>query len=250
MRFYKSIILLILGLSACVSTQSGMPINYDFTPVLIHLDSEKQNDSIGFNLATAIPELLYPRILTGNLAIWTDSKKRSVQGPQRIIVLEKIATRPFVRNKDLFVHQYWQVFKRRFDSGVQGFTFTGETAYGSHINYGYIDAPDVISLLKREYIPNNMNGSSKITYWEALHSMKYDFNLVQFGKNNFKSNAKASSMIKYQAMYDPKIRREFEELNTDKYITYSITAPDRTTNTENEQVFKTLSYYINQNRLF
>lgn len=93
-----------------------------------------------------------------------------------------------------------------------------------------------------------MNCSSKITYWEALHSMKYDFNLVQFGKNNFKSNAKASSMIKYQAMYDPKIRREFEELNTDKYITYSITAPDRTTNTENKQVFKTLSYYINQNK--
>ena len=58
MRFYKSIILLILGLSACVYNQSGMPKNYDFTPVMIHLDSEKQNDSIGFNLATAIPELL------------------------------------------------------------------------------------------------------------------------------------------------------------------------------------------------
>lgn len=250
MRLYRFIVILCCGLlTACISTRpASLPNSYDVTPVLLHAASAKQADSIGFNIVRSLSELFYPRILTGDLPLWENSDKKIIVGPQQMLKMEKGSISPFVSGTDLFVHEYWQLFKRNFDFTVQGFTFTGKDKSGGTINYGYIDGPDVISLLKSEYIPTNVNGPAKLTYWNALHSNTFGFNLVQFGSDNFKNNPKRSAALQYQALYDRRVFREFYVPENTKKIVYRVLPPAINTNKENKAFYQAIEKYVNANK--
>ncbi len=247
MHLNKIIILFTLLLISCKATNS-LPKNYEYTPVLLYLSNDKQPDSIGFNLVKSIPELVYPRIISGDLAIWENSDKRLVVGAQNFIEKEKTALSPFVRSDEIFIHEFWQLFKRNFEFGIQGFTFTGKTKAGKLMNYGYIDAKDVIDLMKNNKIPCNANGTSELTYWDALHSNIFQFRLVQFGKNDFKSNLRMSPALQYQAIYDPKIFHEFTAIPAVKSLEYKVLTPSINYNIENATIYNALEKYVNDNK--
>ncbi|PCJ67935.1 MAG: hypothetical protein COA58_02000 [Bacteroidetes bacterium] len=229
-------------------TSNKIPNSYDYTPVMLHLTDAKQVDSIGFNLVRSLPEILYPRLLTGDLAIWENSDKRLVVGAQQLIKREKLAISPFVRSNDLFIHEFWRIFKNNFEFGIQGFTFTGKDKYGKVINYGYVDAPDIINLLKTEYIPCNASGSSELTYWDALHSKSYLFNLVQFGSEDLKTDRNKWFEYQKQAIYSPKVNRKFYKAIQKKQIVYKILSPTINSNEENNFFYTALEKYINKNK--
>jgi hypothetical protein len=247
MRLF-SIILFGVVLSTGCSTSEKIARGYDYTPVVLHLSESKQADSVGFNLVRSLPEILYPRLLTGDLALWENSKKRLVVGTQQFVKREKLSITPFVRSEQLFIHESWQIFKNNFKFGVQGFTFTGKDKNGNTVNYGYIDARDVISLLQTELIPNNASGSSELTYWDAIHTKAYNFNLVQFGQENLKSNM--GRLIKYQdyAMKSLKVNREFYQTVAKKEITYKVMSPTINSNKENASFYASMEKYINENK--
>lgn len=247
MRLNKLVVLLALALLGC-SSQKGVPHSYESTRALLHLNANMQHDSIGYNVVSAMSELLYPKLLTGDLPLWSNSSKRAVVGSVEFNELEKKADRPFVRNNNLFIHEFWNIYKKNFDFRVQGFTFIGKSKEGETITYGYVDAPDIINLLKTEFIPTNVNGNSSVTYWDALHAKTYDFTLVQFGSNDFKGEAKMSALLEYQAMLDPSINREFKEHKIQKEITYHILSPLINSNPENKVVYSTIEKYINNNK--
>lgn len=250
MHLYRITIVLLTGLIvSCIPIKKNLiPKSYDTTPVLLHAASAKQADSIGFNIVRGISELLYPRILTGDLPLWENSEKRLVVGPTQMLKMEKKAISPFVSGSDLFIHEYWQLFKRNFDFTVQGFSFTAKGKDGLTINYGYIDVKDVIGLLKSENIETNLNGPSNLTYWNALRSNTFNFNLVQFGDNNFKSNPRVSTALQYQALYDSRVFREFYELENTKRITYRVLPPAINSNKENKAFYQSIEKYVNENK--
>lgn len=237
-----------ISLMACSTLNKGIPSSYDATPVLLHASSAKQADSIGFNLVRGLSEFLYPRILTGDIPLWENSEKRLIVGPQQMLKMEKNAKSPFVSGSDLFIHEYWQLFKRNFDFTVQGFSFTGTAKDGKTINYGYIDGPDVISLLDSENIPTNINGPANLTFWDALHSNTFGFNLVQFGEENFKNNPRLSPALQYQALYSPKVFREFYTLENTKAISYKVLSPRINSNKENLAFYQAIEKYVNNNK--
>lgn len=237
-------IALIIG---CKATNK-VPNNYDSTPVLIHLASEKQIDSIGFNLVSEIPKLLYPRLLTGDLPIWENSKKDFRINKERFLALEQTARLPFVNSEDLFIHEFWRMYKRNFDFAVAGFSFIGKTKSGREVNYGFIDAKDVVDLLQTNNIPTNANGPATLSYWDALHTMDFRFNLVQFGNENFKEDAMQSVRLQYQAIEDPSFYREFTDFVIDKEIEYEIVKPGITSNASNKVLFEAFTKVINNNK--
>ena len=247
MHLLKILFIFTILFSSCLGT-NGLPKGYDSMPVLLHLSDAKQHDSIGFNLVRSIPELLYPKLLTGDLALWENASKKSVVGGVKLAALEKLATRPFVRSEDVFIHEYWRIFKKNFTFELQGFTFSGTNKAGGKINYGFVDAQDIIDLLKTESIYTNASGTSKLSYWDALQSKTYNFNLVQFGQDDFKRNAQFSAMLQYQAIHDPKILREIIELENTKTMRYKVLSPSINSNKENKNVYRVLEDYINKNK--
>lgn len=247
MHFLKTTAVLVLFLFGCKSV-NNLPKEYDYTPTLLHASSAKQHDSIGFNIVRSLRELLYPRILTGDLPVWQTSQKQIRVNPEYVKNLEKTATTPFVAGKDLFIHEVWRMFKRNFDFGILGFSFNGSSKTGQKINYGYIDASDVINLLKSRAISNNANGSGYITYWDVLLSKKYSFNLVQFGRDYFKDNPMRAFEILAQALYSENVLRDFKILPNDKRLEYKVLNPNINTNSENKAFYSTLNRFINDNK--
>tara|TARA_B110000967_G_scaffold48086_2_gene48803 strand:+ start:4926 stop:6020 length:1095 start_codon:yes stop_codon:yes gene_type:complete len=248
MRSNKVVLFGLLVLFGCGSQKNKISRGYDATAVLLHLNTTKQSDSIGFNLVQSIPELLYPRLLTGDLALWENSQKRLIVGSKQLQLLEKKAMMPFVRSNDLFIHEYWNLSQKNFDFIVQGFTFTGKNKNGQTLTYGYVDAVDIINLMKSEYIPTNANGPGLVTYWDALHTKDFNFNLVQFGSNNFKTNPQLSFKLQYQAIKDPKVFRKFHTSENTKTITYRALSPLINSNSENKSLYSAIEKAVNNNK--
>ncbi len=247
MHLHKILLSIIVLLAACKST-SSLPKNYDYTPVLLHLSSVKQADSIGFNLVKELPQLLYPKLLTGDLPLWENSNKEVQITKNSFAEKEKQAISPFVGSNDLFIHEVWKIFKSNFEFGVLGFSFAGKTKFGEKINYGFIDAADIINLLKTTNIPCNANGSSTLSFWNALQSKQFHFNVVQFGKEDFKTNRTLAFELRDQAIKSDKIYREFYKIELDKEIEYKILHPNINSNEENANLYFTVQKLVNSNK--
>lgn len=246
MHLFKKIIPILI-LAGC-ATGTKLPKSYDYTPALLHASASKQTTDIGFNIVNEIQALVYPRLLTGDIPLWENSDKKIQITKERFIQLEKTANRPFVASNDLFIHQAWQLFKRNFDFGILGFSFSGVTKSGAKLNYGYIDAVDVIDLMRSQNIPNNANGNSSLTFWNALLSNSYQSNLVQFGRNDFRTNPQLAFQLKFQATEDPKIYRDFYQIIPAKEIEYKVLSPTINSNSQNELFYKILEQALNANK--
>ena len=246
MHSIKSLsVLLLLALTAC---KSNVPIGYDYTPVLLHLDKNKQADSIGYNLASEIPKLLYGRILSGDIALWGSPDKKVQISTEAFLDMEKTAKTPFVESQNFFIHEVWRIYKRNFSFGVLGFSFAGETRSGRKINYGYVDATDVIALMRDRNIPCNANGSGYLSFWDALHSMTFNFNLVQYGKDDFRKDPLRSFALKDQAITSKKTKRKLYQIRLDKEIEYRILPPKINSNENNTVLYTSLERFINDNK--
>jgi hypothetical protein len=245
MRLFKYFILIAILASSC---RSGVPYSYDYTPTLLHVNSYKQHDSIGFNMATELPKLLYSKILSGDVPIWDSPDKQVRVEKGDFMEMEQRARVPFVENPDLFIHQVWNLYKRSFSAGTMGFTFTTVGKDNSRISYGFVDAADVIVLMKDRNIPCNANGTHELSYWNALESMRFEFNLVQFGNNDFKDNPLKSFKIKDQAIKHKRIHRSFYAMPLTKEIEYKVTDPAITSNKENKILYDAINKAINDNK--
>ncbi|MFY0643072.1 MAG: hypothetical protein JXR19_01245 [Bacteroidia bacterium] len=223
-------------------------MGYDYTPVLLHLDKDRQADSLGYNIVKEIHRLVYAKILSEDIALWSSPSKQVQIDKHSFMEMEKSAFVPFVESKHFFIHELWRIYKRSFSFGVIGFSFTGETKGGRKINYGYIDANDVILLMQDRNIPNNANGSTDLSYWDALHSMHFDFDLVQFGTDDFKEKPMRSFMLKDQAIVSNKIKRNLYPIIPAKLIEYKIISPDHSASAENAVAYKSLETFINENK--
>jgi hypothetical protein len=235
------------GTWGCKS-QFSLPSKYEIKPALLHLSKVDQPDSIGFNLVTSFHKLLHKRIQNGDIALWKTSKKKILVNKTQFRSLEKLAKTNFINNNDFFIHEYWQLVGKEFNFSVQGFSFIGKSKIGKPISYGFIDAADVIGLLKNIKIPTTHHGPSDMSYWNAIHSKSFDFNLVQFGKKDFKSNPELSVLLKNQACYSKKVRRNFYIPDPSKRVGYKIIPPSINMNIENRNIYLEIENSLNDNK--
>jgi len=229
-------------------SKSSLPSKYDIKPVLLHLSKIDQPDSIGFNLVTSFHKLLYKRIQNGDIAIWKTSKKKVLINKTQFINLEEYSKSSFLDNNDLFIHEYWQLMGKEFNFSVRGFSFIGHSNIRKPISYGFVDAADVIGLLKNTRIPTGHQGPSDMNFWNAIHSKSFDFNVVQFGKKDFKSNPELSVLLKNQACYSKKVRRNFYIPESSKRVSYKIIPPSINSNEENSNIYSEIENSINDNK--
>jgi hypothetical protein len=164
----------------------------------------RQNDSIGFNLVSELPKILYKEILAGRIPLWDSPKKNLRITGASLVKLEENTGTKFTRTNNLFFNEVWSHKGRNTKFVILGFSFFNEKINSKEktiakLDYGYVDMRDAFNLLYTTNIKVNVNGPDEITFYQALMSRKYHFNLVQFGGNFFKSNASKSIDIKNKA---------------------------------------------------
>lgn len=248
MHLYRLFILFIIGSFFGCKSPSSLPSKYEMEPVLIYLSAIDQPDSIGFNLVESLNKLLYPRIKNGDIALWKTSSKKELINKIQFSELEKSSNKPFIKSNDLFIHEYWQLIGKEFDFMVRGFSFIGKSSNGEPVSFGFIDAVDVIGILKSVKIPTSNQGYSDISYWNAIHSKAFNFNIVQFGKKDFKINPESSVLLKNQACYSKSVKRNFYKPEKSKRITYKIISPSINSNVENKKIYTETENGINSNK--
>lgn len=236
MHFFKTI--LISGfLFTAISCGSQKIFRYDYTPVLLHLTAKDQPKPIGFNLPKEIPILLYDPIVNGIIPLWKDPSKSQKISVERFLILDQQSVAGFKNVQNVFFHEHWSIVKKLFSPEISGISFIGNTKDGSVVSFGFIDIEDVFPFFTKNVIPNNANGNAGVTYWEAIKSRKFSYNLVQFGKDDFKSNPTRSFELMNQAEFNPKLKRNHYVIPERKKIVFNVVRPKITSNTDNELLF-------------
>lgn len=240
---------LLLALLCCGGSLMGFSKSqgFDYTRAMIHLSRASQHDSIGFNLVKELPELVYPRIKSGEITLW-DSPSKKIRINQLVLIdIERGSGTSFLETKHLFIHEYWKLFKKDFEFNVVGITFSNKSKSGEDVVYGFLDIQDVLTLLKGSIIPTNANGEAGITYWDALMSKSYNFNLVQFDDSNFEKNPKGSLKMVDKIFNNPKIETNRVQFDGEKEIVYEITRLDNPS-FDNDLLINQLNTHFNNNK--
>ena len=219
---------------------------FDYTPVLVHLNKANQHDTIGFNLVEEIPQLFYRRILNNEVTLWDSPNKQAKISAESLLAIERSTSTSFLNIKDLFLNEIWRHFKREFEFNIVGFTLMNSSEGGQKIVYGFIDAEEVKVLLKSFIIPTNANGAAELTFWDALYSANYAFNIVQFGKNTFQKNMMESIELQNELFRNPKIKSNQVTIKEQKELHYYM-LPNHDKNT---YLFASLNEYLNNNKEF
>lgn len=236
MHFFKSILISGFLLTA-LSCGSQKIYKYDYTPVLLHLTAKDQPKPIGFNLPKEIPILLYDPIVNGIIPLWKDPSKSHKISVERFRLLDQQSVAGFKNVQNVFFHEHWSIVKKLFAPEISGISFVGNSKNGSAVSFGFIDIEDVFPFFTKNLIPNNANGNAGVTYWEAIKSRKFTYNLVQFGKDDFKANPMRSFELMNQAEFHPKLKRNNYVIPEKKKIIFNVVRPEITSNTDNDLLF-------------
>lgn len=235
------LILFLLGFK----TSSFALQSFEPTNVTINLNKSLQPDSIGYNLPQELPRILYSKIMDGSLTLWDSPLKEITISADALKGIELSSGTSFSSIDNLFIHEIWELSKRYLDTRTIGFTFINKNEKGS-VSYGYIDYKDVMVLLDKNNIPCNANGFLNTTFREAIQNKQFNFSIVQFGSDDFKSNPSQAFEIKNQLFSNPhvKLYNGPKDIARYKSITYEIYKEG---NQNNEAVFSSLSGYFKDN---
>jgi len=152
--------------------------------VMIHTRLTGQHDTVGFNLAQELPDFIYLQLKQGKLTLWDSPKKQTKINFVALQQIEKASNTAFNNCSDIFLHEFWNCSKRSLSFVIAGFSF----AYKNQevfAPFGYIDAKEAFNLLAKTPIPCNANAPADLTFWEAINSKRYAFNIVQYGGRTF-----------------------------------------------------------------
>ncbi len=237
-------ILLLILLTNLKFSSFALP-SFEPTNVIISLNKSLQPDSIGYNLPLELPRFVYSKIVDGSLTLWDSPMKEIKISAEALKGIEQSSGTSFSSIDNLFIHEIWEMSKRYLDTKTIGFTFINKSEKGT-ISYGYIDYKEIVSLLDKQFIPCNANGYFNTTFREAIQNKLFNFSIVQFGSDDFKSNPSRAFEIKNQTFNNPQIKiyNAQKEIARYKLITYEIT---KTGNENNEALFSSLSNYFNDN---
>lgn len=227
----------VLWMSKCLA-------GFDYTPALIHLSKAGQHDSLGFNLVEKLPNLLYKKIIQGEITLWDSPQKQVKISAESLQAVERSTSTKMTECKDLFINEIWRQERKEFEFNIIGFTFINESSQGQKVLYGFVDATEITELLKSVVIETNANGPANLTYWNALYSKVYPFNIVQFGKNNFQQDMNESLELQRDLFRNPKMATNAVKLRSTKEIDLVIQSGFP----QNKILFDAWSQYLNQNK--
>src|SRR5690606_33397921 len=125
--------------------------------------------------------------------------------------------------------------------------FLAESNKG-RISFGYVDLQESFDILGKNNIPCNVNGPANLSYLEALYSRRYNFNLLQFGSNDFSKSLDQSLRIKKDAFYSKKKVQGLYRIPDTKMVTYSIEKNAGIEGDMGVECIKSIEYFLNENK--
>lgn len=220
---------------------------YTEVPALIHLSKSEQEDTNGFNLVEYLPSLVYKKIQEGKLTLWDSPKKQIALTFEALQNIESSNSVSFARTQNLFLNELWTSSRRKTEFVIVGISFLSESPKGK-ISLGYIDMLEALPILNSELIPCNVNGPAQLSYINALYSRRYNFNLLQFGNQDFTVNPASSFKIKRDAFMSNKKVQGLYRFPATKMVTYVLEKNVSEVNDPGTDCMKSVEKFLNNNK--
>lgn len=218
---------------------------YRDMPVLTHLGKNDQKDTFGFNLVTSVPQLVYGLLQKKQVTLWDSPAKNINISFDALQSIEKNSNTQFTNSNDLFLYEIWSSNRKRTKFEIIGFSFINKNEKGEPVSYGFVDMEEMATVLNDSIIASNANGGTNTTFYTALYSRNYHFNVVQFGTNTFKDNLIKALQIKDKAFNKKKKIVGKTALPAQKLVVYEIVKSARS-----EYFYKAINNFLNDNPEF
>ncbi|MBT8195004.1 MAG: hypothetical protein HKO56_06430 [Bacteroidia bacterium] len=220
-------------------------------PVLLRLDKEYQNDTIGWNFVEQLTKVVYNEVVHGRAKLW-DSHAKSIQiSGVTLKTLEKNTGSKFVDQKFVWVYEYWNKSKKGLSSKCDGFFFYNKDANGKKVSYGYVDYDDVEEVFLRTKIQGNSNARYSTTFAYAIQRKLYNYDIIQY-KDRVVNNLVESEKLKLEFVKGKKFNVGNENINIpDKLVTYIVRGESslNDNNAKNSRLLlTTIQDYLNENK--
>lgn len=220
-------------------------------PVLLRLDREYQNDTIGWNFVSQLTQVVYNEVVNGRAKLW-DSHAKSIQiTGKTLVTLEKNSGSKFINQKYVWIYEYWNKSKKGLSSKCEGFFFYNENAQGKKVSYGYVDYKDVEEVFLRTKIQGNSNARYSATFAYAVQRKLYNYDIIQY-KDRVVNNLVESEKLKLEFVSGANFNIGNENINIpDKLVTFIIRG-ESSLNDDNAKNSRTaldaVKNYLNQNK--
>jgi len=214
--------LLFFSLLTCHNQVIGQNnLSFAEVPVLLLVSTDNQPDTMGFSVATQLPELIYSLILQDKISLWDSPKKNIRIQADALQAIENATQTSFLESKNIFINEVWTANNKKFSFKIFGFSFMNIGPKGK-VSYGYVELIELENYLKSEKIKSNVNGFANVSVWDAIMSRRYLFSVVQFDRTNFESNPSLAETYRNVAI-SPQLRHVSQiKLNPSKEIVYAI----------------------------
>jgi hypothetical protein len=189
---------------------------------MLFLSARDQPDTLGYNLVTELPALLYGAVMEGRLSLWDSPEKQIRILPASLKAIEEANDLSFSASPRLFIYEKWTMERKKMRCQPTGFYFSDRSSRGEEVAYGFVDYSDAELALTSTSITANANGSCFATFKYILLNHLYFYNVVQFG------DRKITSLDESQ-----KIKRQYTPILSDgqnpppeaKKIVYRVERP-------------------------
>ena len=221
---------------------------YTDKPVIIHIDKSKQLDTNGFNIGKEILNAAYQLIIEEKIGLYLSPKKESQISVSSLRAIEKSSSVDFKKVKDVFFHEYWTSNKRRTLFTIVGISFVAKSKTGENVSLGYVDLKEVWPYFGAINVHMNENGNAGMKITEAMYSRRYRFNIIQFGRKDFKAKPYKSIQCRKKAFNGKKELEALAPFKRNKRVKYliqqRISEPTETGNL----IYTNIASFLNQNK--
>src|SRR5690606_37787470 len=131
---------------------------------------------------------------------------------------------------------------------IAGFSFLNKNQLDQKVSYGFVDIQDIDCLLHHQLIPNNANGSSFISFENALLSRRNVYHLVKLGEEAFYTDPVQAVLLKKEAFHSGKEIRNQVALAQRKTLAYQVLSKKYTTDIDwSNEIVSALQVVLSQN---
>ena len=189
-------------------------------PVLSYLQKNHQSDSIKGNLLNILPDLLYGKILNGQVILWDSPKKQIKISAESLKNIENASRTKFSESINLFIYENWNIKKKEVENKIIGLAFTNKDGKGEDVSYGFIDYNDIAVWMKKTPMPSGADGFYKINIDQKIKNKEYNYSILQYGSKIIKT-ADSKKLIN-ETFKERKIVSDAPSIKEEKMISYSI----------------------------
>jgi hypothetical protein len=242
----RHIVFLLLPVSISILLGEKAYADYEKTPVILQLNREKQHDSVGFNLVEEIPKMLMKRIKNGDVLLWDSPAEKHRISYLALKKIEETNEVKFTDLENLFIYQLWELNRNKFHVETFGFSFYHRKPDGKIVNFGFLKLEELSAVFKALIIPSGINGSSNLTYYNAVQSLSYPFNVVRFGRVDLAKNPQKALDLKKEVLENPKLKSNIPYIAEAKDVLYFV-LPGISDNTPNKKLVESFNAYYQRN---